>query len=158
MNENRVVDITALQLGDEVEVRVSRRYGEEADCADSWTGYVQSVDPERDMIYVTHNSPETMTDPEPTCQGIQRGGSNEDGVNPSNTPTGVVLIKRNLDGQVVRYKVINADPIAKDMQAAAIRKYRIGRAKELAYRVQKVSYGNRDELAAKLLKAIDEIG
>lgn len=147
------IDISQLQLGDKVEVRVSRRYGEEQEHADSWTAYVQSVDAERDMIYVTHNSPETMTDPTPTCQGVERLGSNPDGIDPACSPSGVVLVKS--DGR--RYSIRNENRTAIEAAASKLQGYKVSKALVLASKVQSVSYKDRAKLASDLSAAIREL-
>lgn len=152
-NQHESIDITQLQAHDMVEVQVSRRYGEEQECADSWIGYVFSVDAEKDLIYVTHNSPETMTDPTPTCQGIARLGQNPEGVDPGRSPSGVTLLKS--EGR--RYEITNKNQTALDAAASRMQGYRVSEALVLAAKVRKVSYKDREVLSDQLMDAIRKL-
>jgi hypothetical protein len=142
-NPMNTVELKDLKRGDQVTVRVHRRYGEEAECADSWTAYVWDVDVENDQIAIVHNDPETITDPTPTCRLIDRLGSNPEGkIDPAYTPTEVSLCGlAGRDGSFYA-KIVNSQSDRMDQLLSQA----------------KFSYADdREELASQLIQQLSEL-
>jgi hypothetical protein len=150
---NTPIDIAQLVKGNEVRVTVHRRYGEEQECADSWTAYVWGVYPESDQIAIVHNDPATITDPTPTCRTITREGQNDGGHDPAYTDT--TMYAKTEDGEW--HPITNEHPTVVAKGIEKIRERKIRKALLLTAQVRKVAYKDRDRLAAELTEAINEL-
>jgi hypothetical protein len=151
--DTHTIDISQLVRGNEIRVSVHRRYGEEAECADSWTAYVWDVMPEQDQIAIVNNDPATITDPTPTCRFISREGANDGGHDPSHTDT--QKYAKTEDG--CWHPITNEHPAVVAKQVEAIRERKIQKALRLTAKVRKVAYKDRDKLTAELTEVINEL-